>query len=354
MPFPWVIVGGTGFDVEDVLDPQTKDMVCPSCEKNVRFTEKVLVKNLRVFGIALVGVEKGRRVFQCPHCGVCVEPPAGEAAQPERGQERAVEGPSLEGLEKRLERARDEQWLWKQRMELADRSGDAELYTEAQKRLERAQREAARAEAELGRARELRAQAQSGAASVGKSAQGGAKPVVVARAGESGGFEPSVDSEFAALKARLARKAAEEEQAQRAQVSASEGAEEREQASAPAQASAASGPAASEQEPAVGRGEEGDAGETGGEDEVDQEFAALKARLAAGPAAPRDSGAYETLKREVREAGTTDGPSTSVNAASVMGATTSGASTAASGASATGDGDDEDPAAALKRKLRKR
>jgi hypothetical protein len=177
MAKPWVIVGGTGYDVEEVAHPQTRDMLCPGCEKHVRFVEKELVKNLRVFGVPLVGLEKGQRVFECPRCGVCIEPPA-EEATPE-----PVPDAARAALEARRARAEDELWLWRQRADLAIRKGEKELATEALRFAEHAERELSRVQAEL-------------AAPVAATVEPKRPPPVT--------VESSVEDEFAALKRRLA------------------------------------------------------------------------------------------------------------------------------------------------------
>jgi hypothetical protein len=284
MAKPWVIVGGTGYDVEEVDRPQTRDMLCPACEKHVRFVEKQLVKNLRVFGVPLVGLEKGRRVFECPRCGVCVEPPEGEAPSPARDA-------AVAALETQLARAEDEQWLWRERADLATRKGEETLAAEALRLAERAERELARLKAELARARAAAAVAPREAP----------RPAVVARPGAEG-VQPSTEDEFAALKRRLAQRSAEAS------------------GTAPTPSSPAeTAPAAAPVEPSV-----------------EDEFAALKQRLAARgtPAdvanAAGDEASYAALKRELSRPAA-EAPVPPPGAV----------------------GEDDDPVAALKRKLKK-
>src|SRR6478672_10817310 len=127
MRLPWVIVGNTGYDVEEVDHARTHEMECPSCGKHVRFVERELIKNLRVFGVPLVGVEKGRRVFECPHCKVCVEPPDEEPA----AESTSAKDPQIEGLQARLAKLDDEVWLWNQRANMAASKGARDLEFEA-------------------------------------------------------------------------------------------------------------------------------------------------------------------------------------------------------------------------------
>src|SRR5580693_1291683 len=125
MPFSWKVVGSTGYDVEEVDHPRTHEMLCPSCERRAQFVEKELVKNLRVFGVPLVGVEPGRRVFECPRCKVCVEPPDDEHAGPNEGD------PAVSALRERLAHVDDEVWLWTGRAETAEKHGDMVLAADA-------------------------------------------------------------------------------------------------------------------------------------------------------------------------------------------------------------------------------
>ena len=135
MPFSWKVVGSTGYDVESIDHPRTHEMLCPSCETRARFVEKALVKNLRVFGVPLVGVEPAKRVFECPRCRVCVEPPEQE--------ELAVTGDdaAVTALRERLARIDDDVWLWTGRAQAAEKHGDADLASEALRYKRKAEQE---------------------------------------------------------------------------------------------------------------------------------------------------------------------------------------------------------------------
>src|SRR4051794_36752680 len=103
MEFPWVIVGGSEFEAEEVLHPQTRDMVCPACDKPVRFVEKELVRNLKLFNISVLGLEKGRQCFECPRCRVCIEPAGGFAdlaTPPDAGVEPVEDASAAAAREK--------------------------------------------------------------------------------------------------------------------------------------------------------------------------------------------------------------------------------------------------------------
>lgn len=363
MGFPWVIVGGTGYDVEEVDNPRTIDMVCPSCDKPVRFVEKELVKNIRVFGLPLLGIERGRRVFECPRCKACVESPTGSSEDSKQSLADAIKA-----AESRLDRARFEAELWRRRVELARTMHDHALAEEAERLHEAANRDLERAMAEIER---LTTESS-------KRRRREELPVIVARQGDER-IERDIASEFAALKARLQRRAIEEseasakpsppearEAAPSTEGSASEGfsdaAIEDEFASLKARlrrkSSEASGP-----EPVVTSTPsnaaelphgEGTSMESQGTREVDEkynkpasdaaiedEFAALKARLAArGTALAPDAQAYEDLKREVASA--SSGP-----------APCNAGPTSATGAAPEQPTVDDDPVATLKRKLRR-
>lgn len=134
MSFDWIIVSSEGFDVEDVLDARSVTDTCPACEKRVRLLERELTKNFKVFKISLLAVERGARVFQCPHCGACFEPPPVEPAAVVA--EPAARSPEVEEKIKSLRenetRADDEVSLWRLRVELARKRGEHELARDAQ------------------------------------------------------------------------------------------------------------------------------------------------------------------------------------------------------------------------------
>ena len=383
MKIPWVIVGGTGYDVEEIDNPQTRDMECPSCEKHVRFVEKELIKNLRLFGVPLVGVEKGRRVFECPRCQTCIEPPVEDPAVDIAHKQSAAAA----SLEAQLTRAQDEQWLWEKRADLASQNGDMDLAAEAMKLREKAARDVARLTTEVERARAKR----NATAAAPVSAP--ARPAIVARAGAAG-VEPTGADEFAALRARIARKQAHEaveKKAPEASPTDERDSGEHERASAD-RSDAARGEAQTEADHDEGfaalknrlavKATEGEADaalrarERPMSDQapaaktvspvaettsIEDDFAALRHKLAAssptaGERPTTDREAYEALKREIVEGPAPASTSSSTPAGATPGADARTDSSAAQPSSAPGTSgdDDDDPIAALKRKLRKR
>jgi hypothetical protein len=193
MAKPWVIVGGTGYDLEDVDNPRSREMECPSCARRVRFVEKDLVKNLKVFGVSLIGVEDGRRVFACPSCNTAVEPPEDAGLAPT--------DPKVVAIERKLARLREDADLWTRRADLAEKKGDDVLATDARGVAENNRREAKKLELEL-------------AALTAWDEDHEEKPTVVARvrsgnasANAGAGMDtegPTLDRAFAALKTKLA------------------------------------------------------------------------------------------------------------------------------------------------------
>ncbi len=200
MAKPWTIVTDnlTGYDLEDIETPQRREMACPSCEKTGIFTEKVLVKNLKMFGVSVVSVEPERRVYQCPFCQSAVEPPPDVALAPD--------DPRVAALKRRMAKAREDVDVWTRRADLAARAGDDVLAKEAQTVAEQNRETAENYAAEIAA---LTSTDGAGTASTTE------KPSVVARK-TPGGIkreEPSVDRDFAALKARLGSKPASAESA---------------------------------------------------------------------------------------------------------------------------------------------
>jgi hypothetical protein len=321
MRFPWVIVGTTGYDVEDIDHPRTHEMECPSCGKHVRFVEKELIKNLRVFGVPLVGVEKGRRVFECPHCRVCVEPPEGGVDTTESAVAERAEDPQIAVIEARLKRLDDEIWLWRSRAKVAAEKGARDLEFEALEWQTKAEREANGLRDRLATLKSAAASEPPGAA---PSATAKAPAIVARKGGEI--VDRAADDEFAALKAKLARK----------QASGDEGASE------PSKPVDASAPTVSERAPT-----ETETRSTETSDQADDEaFAALKAKLArkhegADAATSSSEAEYQSLRQEMRDAPPAVDPNAPIAA---------DAKPAAAPPSA--DDDDDDPVAALKRKLR--
>lgn len=237
----------------------------------MRFVEKQMVKNLRVFGVPLVGVERGRRVFECPHCRACVEAPAENASK--GGDATASSGEiapdadasARRAFDARLERARDQMWLWKRRAELADAGGDVELFSEARRLWTAAEHDVKKLEDELAKRGPVERVAP----------REPERPAIVARAKSAGGVEPDAGHAFAALKARIAQRARGEHEGDYVR--------ENERVTEP-------DPLALEAR--LDALEHGD---------VDDALGALKARMAGGSTTPRDPSAYDALKRQLRE-----------------------------------------------------
>lgn len=311
MRFPWVIVGGTGYDVEDIGNPRTHDMECPSCGKTVRFVEKELIKNLRVFGVPLVGVEKGRRVFECPHCKVCVEPPDEE---PE-AENTAPSDAKREALQARLAKLDDEIWLWNQRANMAASKGARDLEFEALEWKTKAEREA-------DALREVLAKAPAAAAAPRKTERDAKGPAIVARKGGEI-VDRGAEDDFAALKARLARKQTEPQPSEATGAPTETRTEPVKTEPAQTEPTTVSEPAATS--------------DVVKEPDVEHDFEALKAKLAqrGAPETPKEGtgSAYESLRSELSRPAADQGP----------------APTSPGGG---GGDDDDDHVAALKKKLR--
>lgn len=186
MAKPWAIVGGTGFDLEDVDNPRTREMDCPSCKRWVKFVEKDLVKNLKVFGVSVIGVEDPKRVFACPSCNTAIEPPE------DAGLSKS--DPRIASLERKRAKLEDDEEIWRRRVELAEKRGDDVLAAEARGVVERARDELEKIDREIAKLTAWEDEKDE-------------KPVVVARVkSATGAIEtegPSLDKAFATLKSKL-------------------------------------------------------------------------------------------------------------------------------------------------------
>jgi hypothetical protein len=353
MAKPWAIVGGTGFDLEDVDNPRTREMECPSCKRWVRFVEKDLVKNLKVFGLSLIGVEEPKRVFACPSCNTAIEPPE------DAGLSRA--DPKVASLDRKAQQLKEDIELWTRRADLAERRGDDVLAREA------------RGVAASGRV-ELEKVERALAKLTAWDEESDDKPVVVARlkspaSGAAEGEGPSFDKAFSALKSKIATV-----------TSAVGGADN----------NGDDGPKASSPFVKGAEAEEVRRKEAAIERAAEDEFAALKARLKTGgkagaPAAePTNSSAAEvTAVADAPAAAADEGPasdqsrggedfSRSAMSAAELGLgvgldyepkprssaspaqpVTPGEGEPPKGAPAAPPPEDDDPVAALKRKLKK-
>jgi|LNFM01.1.fsa_nt_gb phage shock protein A len=261
MAKPWAIVGGTGFDLEDVDNARTREMECPSCKRWARFVEKDLVKNLKVFGVSVIGVEDPKRVFACPACNTAIEPPDDAGL--------AKSDPRVAVLERKLAKLEDDEELWRRRVELAEKRGDDVLAAEARSVVERAREERDKIEREIAKLTAWDDDRDE-------------TPVVVARVKSStGALEtegPSLDRAFASLKSKLSGVA---DAVKSAGESVGESFKDDERKAEP------------KRSPLVSSSEANEARkrEVSIEEAADQELAALKARLKTGGAASASSGA---------------------------------------------------------------
>ena len=203
MATQWKPADTVGWDIEDVEGPATVVDRCPACGQAARLVERERVKNLAVFGVALLATERGGRVFTCPLCGAAFEPP--DAAVDPDGEllDR------LEGLHDQLERAEADVALWSPRVELAARSGDAALAAEASDRVEKRSRAAALLRAEIDRLRGARRWSAADDTAQAPAGRVVAAAVPVAAKGDDVRSAPatSVDDELAVLRERVAAKA---------------------------------------------------------------------------------------------------------------------------------------------------
>ena len=207
MAMEWKGAGVDGWEIEEVDRPRTIADRCARCGKASRLVERERVKNLGLFGVAIVATERGGRVFVCPLCGAVFEPPAGA---PSGADADADVIDRLTTLHEQLERAEDDVALWTPRIAVAARSGDTALATEAHDMVQRRSRAAALLRAEIeplqrslrrGRAGEDTAQAPAGRLSrTVRAVATEGTAVEVERP------ERSVEDDLAALRAKLAVK----------------------------------------------------------------------------------------------------------------------------------------------------
>jgi hypothetical protein len=140
MTVGWVVVPRGEHDVEEVADARSALAECPSCGSRVRLTERELVRNLKVLGLALLATERAGRVFQCPRCdALCVREgddlPLGLA-----GAE--VDDARVESLTERVLKAEDESALWAQRASVAAARDESALAEEMRAQSSRSARAA--------------------------------------------------------------------------------------------------------------------------------------------------------------------------------------------------------------------
>ncbi|MEZ4390443.1 MAG: hypothetical protein R3A48_05050 [Polyangiales bacterium] len=206
----WTVVARGDHDVEEVSSPRAVLAVCPSCGSRVRLTERELVRNLKVLGVALLATERGGRVFQCPQCeALCAREgddlPLGLSA-------RVTDDARAEELTERVLRAEEESLTWSRRAEVADERGDAELAAEMREQAAKSARAAKVLRRELAAA----TGARPGHSAAEDTAQGlpagDPQPREASPDEEQAELDPpaaqgpSLDDELEALRARVAER----------------------------------------------------------------------------------------------------------------------------------------------------
>lgn len=136
----WVVVPRGEHDVEEVADARSALAECPSCGSRVRLTERELVRNLKVLGLALLATERAGRVYQCPRCDALCAREGDELPMGLAGAE--VDDARVEALTERVLKAEDESALWGQRAELAASRGETSLADEMRAQSSRSARAA--------------------------------------------------------------------------------------------------------------------------------------------------------------------------------------------------------------------
>ena len=201
-----------GWDIEDIDKPRSVADTCPRCGQASRLLERERVKNLSLFGVSLVATERGGRVFECTLCHARFDPPEGGVASEEDLDASVID--QLTGLHDQLDKVEEEIALWSSRVTIAARSRDAVLAGEAQDMVERRTRAAAALRTDIerlgkqlrrGSAADETAQApvRRGLLLAPKSA-----PTAADEAPAPGAAEAKVEDELAALRQKVAAKAA--------------------------------------------------------------------------------------------------------------------------------------------------
>jgi DNA-directed RNA polymerase subunit RPC12/RpoP len=124
----WLVVPRGEHDVEEVADARSALAECPSCGSRVRLTERELVRNLKVLGLALLATERAGRVYQCPRCDALCAREGDELPLGLAGAE--VDDARVESLTDRVLKAEDESALWAQRAAVATSRGEVALADE--------------------------------------------------------------------------------------------------------------------------------------------------------------------------------------------------------------------------------
>lgn len=206
----WTVVARGDHDVEEVAAPRAVLAVCPSCGSRVRLSERELVRNLKVLGVALLATERGGRVFQCPQCeALCAREgddlPLGLSAQ-------VTDDARAEELTERVLKADEESLTWSRRADVADERGDAELAAEMREQAAKSARAAKVLRRELAAATGARL-GHSAAEDTAQGLPAGDEPPREASPDEDqtaldppAAQAPSLDDELAALRAKVAER----------------------------------------------------------------------------------------------------------------------------------------------------
>lgn len=199
-----------GWDIEDIDKPRSVADTCPRCGQASRLLERERVKNLSLFGVSLVATERGGRVFECTLCQARFDPPEGGVASEEDLDASVID--QLTGLHDQLDKVEEEIALWSSRVTIAARSRDAALAGEAQDMVERRTRVAAALRTDIERlGKQLRhgsAADETAQAPVRRGLLLAAKSAPTAAADEAFVSEAKVEDELAALRQKVAAKAA--------------------------------------------------------------------------------------------------------------------------------------------------
>lgn len=141
MGIDWKRADIEGWDIEDIDKPRSVADTCPRCGQASRLLERERVKNLSVFGVAVVATDRGGRVFECTLCHARFDPPEGGVATDEDLDASVID--QLTALHDQLDKVEEEIALWSSRVTVAARGRDPVLAREAQDMVERRTRAAA-------------------------------------------------------------------------------------------------------------------------------------------------------------------------------------------------------------------
>ncbi len=213
MGIDWKRADTEGWDIEDVDRARTVADTCPRCGQASRLVERERVKNLTVFGVALVATERGGRVFECTLCNARFEVPEGGVEREEDLDASVID--QLTGLHDQLDAVEEELGVWRSRVTLAARSSDPVLAKDAQEMFERRTRAAAALRSEIdGLAKQLRKGSAADETAQAPARRGlleAAKAAVVAVEEkvevQVAAVSAAVDDELAALRQKVAAKA---------------------------------------------------------------------------------------------------------------------------------------------------